>query len=103
MPGRGSGHIIDAGYGSTILTQFTQPVHRAKGGRPRMAIKTEGVTRAAEARRKEQAQYWVFLDGEFKRYADARLGLMTHALHYGTGDFQAIRAYSSSEHAQPII
>src|SRR5881392_2651006 len=46
-------HIIDAGYGSTILSQFTQPVHRAKGGRPRMAIKTEGVTRAAEARRKE--------------------------------------------------
>src|SRR5439155_1003249 len=78
MPGRGSGHIIDAGYGSTILTQFTQPVHRAKGGRPRMAIKTEGVTRAAEARRKEQAQYWVFLDGEFKRSEE--IGVRLHNL-----------------------
>src|SRR5207249_11349014 len=68
-----------------------------------MAIKTEGVTRAAEARRKEQAQYWVFLDGEFKRYADARLGLMTHALHYGTGVFEGIRAYWSSEHEKLII
>src|SRR5438105_6361927 len=86
-----------------IRTQFTQPVHRAKGGRPRMAIKAEGITRAAEARKKEQAQYWVFLDGEFKRYADARLGLMTHALHYGTGVFEGIRGYWSSEHEQLFI
>ena len=68
-----------------------------------MAIKAEGITRAAEARRKEQAQYWVFLDGEFKRYADARLGLMTHALHYGTGVFEGIRGYWSSEHEQLFI
>ena len=68
-----------------------------------MAIKAEGVTKTAEARRKEQAQYWVFLDGEFKRYADARLGLMTHALHYGTGVFEGIRAYWNSEHEQLFI
>jgi len=40
-----------------------------------MAIKTEGVTRASEGRRKEQGQYWVYLDGEVKRYADAKVGL----------------------------
>src|SRR5207247_10826820 len=68
-----------------------------------MAIKAEGITRAAEARRKEQAQYWVFLDGEFKRYADAQLGLMTHALHYGTGVFEGSRGYWSSEHEQLFI
>ncbi len=68
-----------------------------------MAIKAEGITRAAEARKKEQAQYWVFLDGEFKRYADAQLGLMTHALHYGTGVFEGIRGYWSSEHEQLFI
>ncbi len=36
---------------------------------------------------------WVFLNGEFRRYDDARIGLMTHALHYGTGVFEGIRAY----------
>ncbi len=68
-----------------------------------MAIKAEGVTRATEARRKEQEQYWVYLDGEFKRYADARLGLMTHALHYGTGVFEGIRGYWSPEHEQLFL
>ena len=68
-----------------------------------MAIKAEGVTRAADARRKEQSQYWVYLDGEVKRYEDARLGLMTHALHYGTGVFEGIRGYWSPEHEQLFI
>jgi branched-chain amino acid aminotransferase len=68
-----------------------------------MAIKAEGVTRAAESRRKEQAQYWVYFDGEFKRYADARIGLMTHALHYGTGVFEGIRGYWSPEHEQLFL
>jgi branched-chain amino acid aminotransferase len=36
---------------------------------------------------------WIFLDGEFRRYNDARIGVMTHALHYGTGVFEGIRAY----------
>jgi branched-chain amino acid aminotransferase len=36
---------------------------------------------------------WVFYDGAFARYNDVRLGLMTHALHYGTGVFEGIRAY----------
>src|SRR5919109_603117 len=68
-----------------------------------MAVKAEGVARAAEARRREQAQYWVYLDGEIKRYQDARLGLMTHALHYGTGVFEGIRAYWNPEHEQLFI
>jgi branched-chain amino acid aminotransferase len=68
-----------------------------------MAIKAEGVARAAEARRKEQSQYWVYLDGEVKRYGEARLGLMTHALHYGTGVFEGIRGYWSLEHEQLFI
>ncbi len=36
---------------------------------------------------------WVYFEGEFARYHDAKLGLMTHALHYGTGCFEGIRAY----------
>jgi branched-chain amino acid aminotransferase len=40
-----------------------------------------------------QAESWVFFDGEFKQYRDVHLGLMTNALHYGTGCFEGIRAY----------
>src|SRR5919201_2781347 len=68
-----------------------------------MAIKAEGATRAAEARKKEQAQYWVYLDGEVKRYANARLGLITQALQYGTGVLEGIRGYWSAEHEQLFI
>jgi branched-chain amino acid aminotransferase len=68
-----------------------------------MAIKAEGATRASEARRKEQGQYWVYLDGEVKHYDDARVGLMTHALQYGTGVFEGIRGYWSPEHEQLFI
>ena len=68
-----------------------------------MAIKAEGVTRASKGRRKEQGQYWVYLDGEVKRYADAKVGLMTHALQYGTGVFEGIRGYWSPEHEQLFV
>ena len=40
---------------------------------------------------------WVFFGGEFVRYRDARIGVMTHALHYGTGCFEGIRAYWAEE------
>jgi branched-chain amino acid aminotransferase len=40
-----------------------------------------------------QAETWVFFNGEYKQYKDVHLGLMTHALHYGTGCFEGIRAY----------
>ena len=36
---------------------------------------------------------WVFFDGEMVRYHEAYLPPMTHALHYGTGSFEGIRAY----------
>ncbi|HEY0409053.1 MAG TPA: branched-chain amino acid transaminase [Candidatus Dormibacteraeota bacterium] len=43
---------------------------------------------------------WVYYDGQMRRYADSRLGLMTHALHYGTGCFEGIRAYWVEEQQQ---
>lgn len=43
---------------------------------------------------------WVYHDGEFGRYHDVKLGLMTHALHYGTGCFEGIRAYWNSKQHQ---
>jgi branched-chain amino acid aminotransferase len=41
----------------------------------------------------EHPNSWIYLNGEFRRYNDARIGVMTHALHYGTGVFEGIRAY----------
>ncbi|HEV1991787.1 MAG TPA: branched-chain amino acid transaminase [Candidatus Dormibacteraeota bacterium] len=43
---------------------------------------------------------WVFYEGGFARYNDVKLGLMTHALHYGTGVFEGIRAYWNPKHEQ---
>src|ERR1700680_148943 len=46
---------------------------------------------------------WVYHDGEFGRYHDIKLGLMTHALHYGTGCFEGIRAYWNPAQEQLYI
>jgi len=35
----------------------------------------------------------VYAGGEFKRYGDAKVGLLTHGLQYGTGCFEGIRGY----------
>jgi branched-chain amino acid aminotransferase len=41
----------------------------------------------------------VCLNGEFVPLREARIGILTHALHYGTGVFEGIRAYwSDAEH-----
>lgn len=34
-----------------------------------------------------------YMDGEYMRLGDANVGILTHALHYGTGVFEGIRAY----------
>ena len=47
-----------------------------------------------------QADTWVYFEGEIVQYKDAKVGLMTHALHYGTGCFEGIRAYWSPEQSQ---
>src|SRR5262252_7023273 len=43
---------------------------------------------------------WVFFEGEFARYHDVHIPVMTHALHYGTGCFEGIRAYWNAEQEQ---
>lgn len=48
-------------------------------------------------------QRWVYVRGGFHRYADVRIGLATHALHYGTGCFEGIRAYWSEETGQLLV
>src|SRR5438874_2785137 len=60
-------------------------------------------TRVAPRARTGASRYadtWVFFDGEFMRYHEAYLPPMTHALHYGTGCFEGIRAYWNAAHNQ---
>ena len=40
----------------------------------------------------EKAKY-IWLDGKFIPWAEAQVHIMTHALHYGLGVFEGIRAY----------
>jgi branched-chain amino acid aminotransferase len=57
-----------------------------------MSVQTKDL-KARAVKRPEHPNSWIFFDGEFARYHDVHLGVMTHALHYGTGTFEGIRAY----------
>jgi branched-chain amino acid aminotransferase len=39
----------------------------------------------------------IWLNGEFVAWEDAKVHVLTHALHYGTGIFEGIRAYETSQ------
>ncbi len=50
----------------------------------------------------------IWLDGEFYDWADVKVPLLTHGLHYGSGVFEGVRAYNGSifkktEHNQRLI
>jgi branched-chain amino acid aminotransferase len=61
-------------------------------------VETELAPRAV--RKSRHADSFVFLDGEVLPYYEAYLPPMTHALHYGTGCFEGIRAYWNADHQQ---
>lgn len=56
-------------------------------------MSTETDQTSAPVAAPEHPNSWVYLNGKIGRYHENRLGLMTHALHYGTGVFEGIRAY----------
>lgn len=39
---------------------------------------------------------WIWSDGEWQRWDDANVHILTHALHYGLGAFEGIRCYAQS-------
>jgi branched-chain amino acid aminotransferase len=43
---------------------------------------------------------YIWMDGEQVPWADANVHVLTHALHYGTGVFEGIRAYRTGEGTQ---
>lgn len=46
---------------------------------------------------------YAFFDGQFVRIEEAKVSIMTHALNYGTGCFEGIRAYWNDEEQQLYI
>ena len=44
----------------------------------------------------DKADY-AWMDGDFVKWEDAKVPILTHALHYGTGVFEGIRAYPSED------
>lgn len=40
---------------------------------------------------------WIWVDGELKPWDEAKIHILTHALHYGTGVFEGIRAYADGD------
>ena len=41
-------------------------------------------------------QLTVYANGTFCKYGEAKIGLLTHALHYGTGCFEGVRGFWSA-------
>ena len=69
--------------------------------RDRMSLETDFKRRAPT--RPQHPNTWVFYEGEVARYHDVHIGVMTHALHYGTGCFEGIRAYWNGEREQMFL
>ncbi|MBY0369354.1 branched-chain amino acid transaminase [bacterium] len=40
---------------------------------------------------------YVWLNGKMLRYGEAKVSVLTHTLHYGTGAFEGIRAYQTTD------
>ena len=54
-------------------------------------------------RRRPMNQQVVYLDGRFLPEPDARVPLLTHALQYGTGVFEGIRAYYEPHSGETLL
>lgn len=55
---------------------------------------------------------WIWMDGEFVAWRDAKIHVLTHTLHYGMGVFEGVRAYKTNtgtaifrlkEHTQRLL
>jgi branched-chain amino acid aminotransferase len=44
-----------------------------------------------------ERQEWIWQNDEFVRWEDAKVHVLTHGLHYGTGVFEGIRCYETEE------
>src|SRR5207247_820169 len=106
---RGRGRMLAAQVGDDAV-QAHVGIHNRSwracaevGTSPGNTLNSMGVDTGAKAAVKKPAAHpntWVFFEGDFARYNDVKLGLMTHALHYGTAVFEGIRAYWNDKKGQ---
>lgn len=54
-------------------------------------------------RSRPQLPTWAYLDGRIVPYREARFGLLTHGLNYGTGLFAGIRGYWNADEGQLFV
>ena len=45
----------------------------------------------------EQRDGWIWFDGEFVPWREAKVHVLTHTLHYGAGVFEGVRAYRTED------
>ena len=45
----------------------------------------------------EQRDGWIWFDGEFVPWREAKVHVLTHTLHYGAGVFEGVRAYRAED------
>ncbi|WP_354702037.1 Branched-chain-amino-acid aminotransferase [Paraconexibacter sp. AEG42_29] len=45
----------------------------------------------------------IWLNGEFVAWEDAKIHVLTHGLHYGTGVFEGVRCYDTESHGPAIF
>ncbi len=44
-----------------------------------------------------QDSQFIWMDGKLTPYADAKISVLSHSLHYGTGAFEGMRAYATQD------
>ena len=44
-----------------------------------------------------QKSPWIWMDGDFVPWDEAKVHVLSHALHYGFGVFEGIRAYQRAD------
>jgi branched-chain amino acid aminotransferase len=50
-----------------------------------------------------QSDHWVYFDGRILPLSEAKLPVLTHAFHYGTGVFEGIRAYWAPDEKEMFL
>lgn len=46
---------------------------------------------------------WIWMDGEFVPWRDAKIHVLTHTLHYGMGVFEGVRCYETADGGSAIF
>ncbi len=64
------------------------------------AVEAPTIVAQKKAAAAEHPNSWVYLNGRFVRYHEARVGLAAHALHHGTACLEGMRAYWNAQRGQ---